>query len=239
MVVTQQGCWTKHIHNHIRWSFHVEMSTCVLQNWALERSTFTKRRNGQLPVKRSTKKAELKKHLQVQCLICNYVNQSLGINLCVKNFSPEPLLQFSQSLLLDWVRERTCWCCPLPQEKGGYHDVLLHSQPGAPHHKETWKIIFTFFEISLSSLGTMYPQQKNNGSPFPGKRSGLSKVGTWVTLPPRGIGIILLSIIAGFSVASLILKPWSKMTKWSEINQSSYRDVTMEDGKMESTSSIG
>ena len=67
---------------------------------------------------------------------------------------------------------------------------------------------------------------------------GLSKVGTWVTLPPRGIGIILLSIIAGFSVASLILKPWSKMTNWSEINQSSYR-VAMEDGMMGSTGSIG
>ena len=67
---------------------------------------------------------------------------------------------------------------------------------------------------------------------------GLSKVGTWVTLPPRGIGIILLSIIAGFSVASLVIKPWSKMTNWSEINQSSYR-VAMEDGKMGSTGSIG
>jgi len=67
-----------------------------------------------------------------------------------------------------------------------------------------------------------------------------SPVSTWVPLPPRGIGIILLSIIAGFSVASLILKPWSKMTNWSE-NQSSYR-VAMEDGKygkLGSTGSIG
>ena len=95
---------------------------------------------------------------------------------------------------------------------------------------QQWKVPVLFGGLQLGILHT-------SGSPHMALL-GLSKVGTWVTLPPRGIGIILLSIIAGFSVASLIIKPWSKMTNWSEINQSSYR-VAMEDGKMGSTGSIG
>ena len=113
MVVTRQGCWTKHIHNY----FGLAMPKCRHASYKIGRwkeAHLQKEETDSSQMTRSTKKAELKKHLQ--CLICNYVSQSLGMNLCVKNLSSESLV-LSRSLLLNWVHQQNLLMLSFPPKR--------------------------------------------------------------------------------------------------------------------------
>ena len=140
MVVTQQGCWTKHIHHY----FDLAMSKCRHASYKIGRWKET--------------------HLQKE------ETDSSQWKDRPRKRSWRNIYRSSVSFAIMWTK---VW-------------GSIFVSPGAPHHKETWKILFTFFEISLSSLGCVTMEHPSDSRQIMFFLEGFAVVPTKSRLPiPR------------------------------------------------------
>lgn len=138
MVVTRQGCWTKHIHNY----FGPAMPKCRHASYKIGRwkeAHLQKEETDGSKWQDRPRKRSWRNISSVSFAIMflpKFGDESLCQESLIEIFASQPqsFAELGASTeLVDAV---------LPPEKNGYHYILLHYQPGAPHHKETWKIIF-------------------------------------------------------------------------------------------------